>query len=95
MVGNNIFDVALALFAGVFGYMMRRYRFPLITVVMGFILGPLAEEAFLQSLQMSDWNYTIFFSRPIGNVLFVLILLILILPFFSRRRENNDSGVNA
>jgi putative tricarboxylic transport membrane protein len=95
MVGNNIFDVALALLAGVFGYMMRRYRFPLITVVMGFILGPLAEEAFLQSLQMSDWNYTIFFSRPIGNVLFVLILLILVLPFFRRRNGNKDKGVNA
>lgn len=90
MFRSNIFDVALALFAGVFGYLMRRYRFPLITVVMGFILGPLAEMAFLQSLQMSDWNYRIFFSRPIGNVLFVLILLILVLPFLNatlRKKE--------
>lgn len=85
MVRSNIFDVALAILAGIFGYMMRRYRFPLITVVMGFILGPLAENAFLQSLQMSDWNYNIFFTRPIGVVLLFLILLILVFPFVKRR----------
>lgn len=94
MVRSNIFDVALAILAGIFGYMMRRYRFPLITVVMGFILGPIAESAFLQTLQMSDWSYAIFFLRPIGDVLLVLILLILVLPFFKRSMGNKDKGVN-
>jgi putative tricarboxylic transport membrane protein len=90
MVRSNIFDLALAFLAGIFGYAMRRYRFPLITVVMGFILGPLAETAFLQSLQMSDWSYSIFFSRPIGNVLFLLILAILALPFVKRGVGGKD-----
>ncbi|MBW1802682.1 MAG: tripartite tricarboxylate transporter permease [Deltaproteobacteria bacterium] len=85
MVRSNIFDVGLAILAGVFGYMMRRFGFPLITLVMGFILGPLAEEAFLQSLQMSDWRFTIFFTRPAGNVLLLLILLILVFPFVRAR----------
>lgn len=81
MVRTNIFDVGLALLAGVFGYMMRRFHFPIITVVMGFILGPLAERSFLLSLQMSDWNYRIFISRPVSDVILLLTLLTLLLPF--------------
>jgi len=92
MVRSNIFDVALAIAAGVFGYMMRRYKFPLITVVMGFILGPLAENAFLQSLQMSEWSYVIFFQRPVGVVLFLLILLILVFPMVRHRIGRKGDG---
>lgn len=95
MVRSNILDVALAIAAGVFGYMMRRYKFPLITVVMGFILGPLAENAFLQSLQMSDWNYVIFFKRPVGVVLCVLILLILIFPIVQHRFGRKGTAVQS
>ncbi len=92
MVRSNILDIALAIAAGVFGYMMRRYKFPLITVVMGFILGPLAENAFLQSLQMADWSYVIFFQRPVGVVLFLLILLILVFPVVRHRIGRKAHG---
>lgn len=81
MVRSNIFDVALALMSGMLRYFMRRYGFRLITVAMGFILGPLAERAFLQTMQMSSGNYFIFITKPISIVLILLILTVLFLPF--------------
>lgn len=77
---TNIFDVGVAILAGVLGYVMRRCGFPLVTVVMGFILGPLAERAFLQSLEMSDGSYLVFVNRPISAGLFIILMAMLLWP---------------
>ncbi|RJR32216.1 MAG: tricarboxylic transporter [Desulfobacteraceae bacterium] len=84
---TNIFDVGLTAVAGVFGYFLRRCGFSLVTVVMGFILGPIAERAFLQSLQMSDGSYMVFINRPISAGLFSLIIVMLLLPVVKARRK--------
>ena len=93
MLRSSIFDVGLAVAAGIFGYCMRRFGFPLITVVIGFILGPLAEQAFLQSLMISDGSYDIFYGQPIVVVLMVLTLATVTLPVVkSLRRKAAGKG---
>jgi len=87
MLRSNIFDVGLALLAGISGYTLRRFGFPLITIVIGFILGPLAERAFLQSLMISDGSYLIFVTQPITVILMLLTLVTLILPIISAWRK--------
>ena len=84
MAKSNIHDIGVALLAGIFGYAMRRAGYPLITVVMGFILGPLVERAFLQTLQIADGNYLAFINRPISMVLAMLCVLTLAYPFFGK-----------
>ncbi len=91
MLQSNIFDVGLAVLSGIFGYVMRRFGFPLITVVIGFILGPLAERAFLQSLMISDGSYMIFLTQPITVVLMILTIGTLILPFLSAWRKKLEA----
>ena len=88
MLRVNILDVGVAILAGLFGFMMRRYGFPLITIAIGFILGPLAERSFLQSMQMSDGSAAIFVTRPISAVLIGLALLTLILPLLKWLRTS-------
>jgi len=91
MLRSNIFDVGLAVLSGIFGYVMRRFGFPLITIVIGFILGPLAERAFLQSLMISDGSYLIFFTHPITVILMLLTLVALMLPLLSSLRKRIES----
>ena len=76
--------------AGLFGYTMRRSGFPLITVVMGFILGPLVERAFLQTLQMSDGDYSVFFTRPVSAVLVMLCVFVLLFSLLKGRRGRQE-----
>ncbi len=83
MIRNNILDVATCILAGIFGYVMQRHGFSLITIAIGFILGPLAEQSFLQSLMISDGSYMIFLTQPIAAVLVTLTLLTLLVPFLS------------
>ena len=65
-VRNNIADVYICLSFGVIGYLMKRYDFPSAPLVLGVILGPLAERYFMTSLANYDNDLTIFFTRPIS-----------------------------
>ena len=87
MVRTNIFDVAMAVAAGIFGYLMRRYGFPLITIVIGYILGPLAEKSYLQSMQISDGSYMIFITEPIALVLMILTVVTVAAPIVAAGRK--------
>ncbi len=76
---ENIWDVLLAILSGFLGYGLIRFGFPIITLVIGFVLGKLAERSFLQSLQIS-LDPLIFFRRPISLVLFLVIVLFIVFP---------------
>ncbi len=73
-VRSNVWDVALAVFAAIVGFLLRRAGFPLITLVIGFVLGSLAEKTFVQSLQISQGGYGIFFSRPVSLLIIAAII---------------------
>lgn len=89
MVRTNILDVGMAILAGLFGYLMRRNGFPLITIAIGFILGPLAERSFIQSMQISDGSLAIFVTQPIALVLLSLAALTLAAPMVAALRRNH------
>ena len=88
LVRNSILDVAMAIAAGIFGYVMRRYGFPLITIVIGYILGPLAERSYLQSMQISDDSLMIFVTEPIALILMIATVGTIALPVITAWRRN-------
>jgi len=95
-VRSNIWDVLLAVFAALVGFFMRRAGFPLITLVIGFVLGHLAEEKFTQSLQISQGDYTIFFTRPVSILLLIGIFSMLgWTAYKSIRMATSDKKVGA
>ena len=84
---ENVLDIALAIVSGVVGYVLSRCGFPVVTLVIGFVLGNIGELAFLQSLQMSFGSYSIFFTRPISLLLFVGIVLTCLYGLYKMLRE--------
>jgi len=93
MVRTNILDVAMAIAAGIFGYLMRRYGFPLITIAIGYILGPLAEKSWIQSMQISDDSLMIFVTEPIALVLLLGALATLMVPVVLALRKSRARGL--
>ncbi|MBI4184978.1 MAG: tripartite tricarboxylate transporter permease [Proteobacteria bacterium] len=74
---QNPFDVATAIVFGLVGYFARLNGYPLMGLVMGLILGEMAETAFHQALQISGGSYAIFFARPLsGSILGLCIALV-------------------
>jgi len=73
-------DVVLSLIFGWLGYLMIRFDYPRITLVIAMVLGELTGRSFHQSIMMSDGDWTIFFTRGISLGLLVLTALILLAP---------------
>ena len=59
---------------GLLGFILEHFNFPLAPMVLGIILGPMAENALQQSLLMAGGSYAIFVRRPICILLWCLIL---------------------
>jgi putative tricarboxylic transport membrane protein len=88
---NTITDLWLIMIFGVVGYLFERFRFPIAPMVLGVILGPLAEKAFITSMISFQNDWTIFFTRPISGTVLALAILALLFPLaqylLQRRRE--------
>jgi putative tricarboxylic transport membrane protein len=78
------FDVFLLYVIGLGGFLMRRYGFPTAPVIVGMILGPLAEEQMRRSLAISQGSWSIFFTHGISAFLLGLTVLILLAPYIAR-----------
>jgi putative tricarboxylic transport membrane protein len=70
-VSGRVFDLVVALVAGLFGFVLRLAKVPLAPVVIGLVLGPIFEESLRQGLIIKDGNFLGFFgfSHPIAIVL--------------------------
>lgn len=77
---HNFLDVVYTVAFGLFGFAARRYRFPVIGLVMGMVLGPLAETSFHQALEISSGSYLIFVERPLSACTFALCAVLLAGP---------------
>lgn len=83
-IRSNIWDVFLCVGAGLFGYLFKKYKFPIIPLAIGYILGGLAEKSFHQSLMMNYESYAIFYSSPICVVLIGIMAFMLLSPLMKK-----------
>ena len=71
---------------GVIGFMMARSAYPVAPLVLGAILGPLAERHFITTMISSGNDWTVFFTRPIsGTLMVILVLLVALLAYRAYR----------
>ena len=74
------------LFFGGLGFLMRRYGFPVVPMLLGLVLGPLFEEHLRVALTLSQGDPSIFVTRPI-SLTFLLLALVAITGVLWRRRR--------
>jgi putative tricarboxylic transport membrane protein len=84
---NNVGDLwTIVAFAGL-GYLFDKFQFPIAPLVLGAILGPLAESYFLTAMISAENDWTVFFVRPASLALVVLSVLTFAVPLFRRSRR--------
>lgn len=79
-VNGNVFDVWVALAAGVAGVVLRYFRFPVAPIVIGMVLEPTIEMSLRQGLILTHGNFWGFFERPIAAILFAITAMTLCWP---------------
>jgi putative tricarboxylic transport membrane protein len=77
---QSAFDLVLLYVIGVLGVVMRRFDFPTAPVVVGMILGPLAEAQLRNAMSIGEGKWTVFIERPMSLVLVVVVVAVLVLP---------------
>src|SRR6187401_1785214 len=89
---QSTFDVFLLYAIGLAGFLMRRFGFPTAPVIVGMILGPLAEEQMRRSLSISQGDWSIFVTHGISALLLGITLLVLLLPIITRQLKKKRAG---
>jgi putative tricarboxylic transport membrane protein len=89
-------DITVMLVSGVAGFVLRELDFNPAPIVLGLILGPIAEKGLVQGLLMGKMVSTtspwiIFFTRPICIALIILSLISALWPLFRERFEKRIS----
>ncbi len=84
---NDMADVWLTMLFGVIGFFMRRYDLPIPPLVMGVILGPMAEQYFLTSMVAHGNDLTVFVTRRVSAVILGLAVLLVLAPSLRRLRR--------
>ena len=86
-VRNNMADVYICIGFGVLGYLLRRFGVPSAPLILGVILGPLAERYFLTSMISYDNQISIFFTRPLSATIMALSLMFLLWSLWPNLRK--------
>lgn len=89
-VNNNIFDVGVMFVMGWVGYAMMRARVPAAPFLIAFILGPLLEDNFRQSMLMSGSDPTILLRGPITWFFWTVTLITVFAIVRGTRRQMRE-----
>jgi len=85
-VNASVLDLVLMTGFGVLGYGMRKLGFPLAPLILGLVLGPLAETNLRRSLALSGGEWSVLFSSPIAIALWVLAAASVVGPMMLGRK---------
>jgi putative tricarboxylic transport membrane protein len=74
---NSLFEVGEVLVFGVVGAVLMYFDFPVATILLGYVLGPLVEENFRRALLLSRGDLLVFFERPISATFMIACILLI------------------
>lgn len=85
-VRNMIFDAFLVFIFGLIGWYLRKNNYPIIAVVLGLILGPIADRELLRSVQLHGADtLQAFFERPVSLILIIITIVGVLTPILMER----------
>lgn len=98
-IRNSVADVVIMLVLGIIGWVLSRFGFTASPIVLGLILGPIAEQGFVQGYLIgsaSDNVLGMFFGRPIALAIIAMAILSTFYPMLAKRmrvgQRKDDKG---
>jgi putative tricarboxylic transport membrane protein len=90
---NRPIDLWVMLVCGVLGFFAKQYEFPISALILGLVLGTIAETGLVNGINVTRGNWDIFFTRPFTMGTLIAALVLLLLPVFfavQRRRRTGE-----
>lgn len=93
---NNLFEVTEVLIFGVIGAVLLALDFPVATILLGYVLGPMVEENFRRALLLSNGDMMVFLQRPISAAFVcICVVLVAVQVLFALRAARRGGGSKA
>ncbi len=89
---GRIFDVWALLIFGVIGYIFGKIKIPASCYLIGFILGKDLENYFIQAISASNGSLGVFFKRPIGLFIWLLIIASVAYAIYDDRKSKKKTA---
>ncbi|GAA3684284.1 tripartite tricarboxylate transporter permease [Lentzea roselyniae] len=87
-------DLIVLMVIGVAGFFMRRHGYPVAPLVVGMILGPMAEEQLRRTLQISEGSLAALVTSPFAAIAYsVLVVLLVVATVMRLRRKKSEVPV--
>jgi putative tricarboxylic transport membrane protein len=87
-VRNSMFDVLVSFVLGGVGYFLKSFKWPLVPFILCFMLGPLTERSFIQSMAISDGSFSIFVHSPIALTILIFAAGLFVFSIAFMRRAH-------
>jgi len=88
-----LFDVWILIFFGFIGYILKKFKFPLPPLILGFILGGFLETYLRRGLMFSRGSFLPFFTRPIPAIFYIIIIGTFVFSFLKNKRTKRSKMV--
>jgi putative tricarboxylic transport membrane protein len=77
---------------GVIGYLAKKFDFEMAPLILAYVLGPIFEQSFRQSLIISDGSFSIFITRPISAFLILIAAILLFTALLAALKRKRKKG---
>ena len=74
---GSLFDLFMLLGIALVGFMMRALDFPIAPLIIGMVLGPLAETSLRDATMSANGDFSVLVQGPIAVTLYVLLAVVL------------------
>lgn len=92
-LNGNVVEVAITIFFGIVGFLLRKFSFDGTPFLLALVLGPALENNLRQSLIIARGDLSLFFSRPLSLILILATLFLLFDSAFSWFRNRKIPSV--
>ncbi len=77
---NQMINIYIMLAAGVLGYLMDKFDFPISNLVLAFVLTPTIEKNFYRSLMVNNGSFSLYYTKPITIVILLITIGLMVAP---------------
>ncbi|MGO4766046.1 tripartite tricarboxylate transporter permease [Cupriavidus sp. 2KB_3] len=91
-IRQSWFDLLLLFVIGLLGMAMRRFDFPTAPVIVGLILGPMAEKQLRNALSIGQGDWSLFVKQPISATILAMTVAVVVVPRVLRWHASRSSA---
>lgn len=91
-MNSSFVDMLIMAVSGVLGFFFIRLDMPLGPVILGLLLGRMAESNYRRALSLGGMTLKLFYSKPISLILLILSVVALIMPVINMMRDRRKAA---